>query len=148
MRRLLALLMALSASPALAAGDEPIGQVKTASGAVTIAHAGAEKPAAPGDRVFQADIVRTGADGSVGITFADNSMLSLGPGSELALDHFEFNTTTHAGSFDSSLHKGTLAVRSGQIVQETPEAMKVRTAAAVLAVRGTEFVVRAEGGGS
>jgi len=32
-------------------------------------------------------------------------------------------------------------------VQQTPEAMKVRTPGALLGVRGTQFVVRADGGG-
>ena len=82
----------------------------------------------------------------MGITFADNSMMSLGPNSRLSLDRFRFNTTTHAGIFDSSLQTGTLAVKSGDIVRQTPEAMHVRTPAALLGVRGTDFVVRAGGG--
>ncbi len=130
------------AQPARAA--EPIGQIKTASGAVTIERAGARQPAAAGDRVEQSDVVSTGADGSAGITFLDNSMMSLGPDSALALDTFRFDSTTHDGAFESSLKRGTLAVKSGYIVQQTPEAMKVRTPAAILGVRGTEFVVRAE----
>jgi hypothetical protein len=31
---------------------------------------------------------------------------------------------------------------SGKIVRQSPDAMKVRTPAAILGVRGTEFVVR------
>jgi hypothetical protein len=74
-------------------------------------------------------------------------MMSLGPDSRLSLDEFVFDTTTHVGVFESSLTNGTLAVKSGQIVKETPEAMKVRTPGALLGVRGTEFVVRAKGDG-
>jgi hypothetical protein len=142
------LLLALAAAPALAAGAEPIGQIKTATGSVTVEHGSSSKAAAPGDRVFVTDVVRTGADGSVGITFADSSMMSLGPSSELRLDSFAFDQTTHAGAFDSSLLTGTLAAHSGQIVEQTPEAMKIHTPAAVLAVRGTVLVVRAARGGS
>ncbi|MBV8281617.1 MAG: FecR domain-containing protein, partial [Candidatus Eremiobacteraeota bacterium] len=124
---------------------DPIGQIKTAAGTVAIERAGARQPAAAGDRVLQSDVVTTGADGTVGITFLDNSMMSLGPSSSLALDQFRFDSTTHDGVFESSLKRGTLAVKSGYIVQQTPEAMRVRTPAAILGVRGTEFVVRAEG---
>jgi hypothetical protein len=130
--------------PALAA--DPIGQIKTAAGAVGIERGGARQPAAAGDRVLQSDVVTTGADGSCGITFLDNSMMSLGPNSALALDQFRFDSTTHDGAFESSLQRGTLAVKSGYIVQQTPEAMKIKTPAAILGVRGTEFVVRAEAG--
>jgi len=133
--------------PLAALAQEPIGQLKTASGSVTVTHGGAAKAAAAGDHVFQTDVVTTGADGAVGITFIDNSMMSLGPDSELSLDQFQFNVTTHEGSFDSFLHKGTMAVTSGQIVQQQPEAMKVRTPTTLLGVRGTEFVVRASDNG-
>ena len=134
--------------PEAARADDPIGQVKTASGEVTVLRAGATSKLGIGDHVFQADVVATGHDGTVGITFADNSMMSLGPDSRLSLDQFSFDTTTHVGVFDSSLKAGTLAVKSGQIVKQTPEAMHVKTPGALLGVRGTEFVVRADGGGS
>ena len=39
----------------------------------------------------------TGDDGSVGITMTDNSLLSAGPNSVLALDRYEFDSTTNAG---------------------------------------------------
>src|SRR5258706_3029485 len=131
-------------APARAA--DPIGQIKTAAGTVALERDGARRPAAAGDRVLQADVVTTGKDGAVGITFLDNSMMSLGPDSALALDRFRFDSTTHDGVFESSLRRGTLAVKSGYIVQQGPpgEAMRVRTPAAILGVRGTEFVVRAE----
>jgi hypothetical protein len=144
----LILLPLFALPPAPARADDPIGQVKTASGAVTVLRAGATSKIGTGDRVFQSDVIATGPDGSVGITFADNSMMSLGPDSRLSLDQFSFDTTTHAGVFDSSLKAGTLAVKSGQIVKQTPEAMHIKTPGALLGVRGTEFVVRADGGGS
>ncbi len=132
-------------TPLAAKADEPIGQVKTEAGTVTLERHGTTEPVAIGDHVYQSDTVVTAAGSTVGITFADNSMMSLGPDSRLALDDFKFDTTTHEGEFNSSLQKGTLAVKSGQIVHQTPEAMHIRTPAAVLGVRGTEFVVRADG---
>ncbi len=132
-------------APAAAWAEDPIGQVKTETGTVTLERQGTTQPVAIGDHVFQSDVIVTAAGGTVGITFADNSMMSLGPDSRLALDQFRFDTTTHDGVFDSSLQKGTLDVRSGQIVRQTPEAMHIRTPAALLGVRGTEFVVRANG---
>ena len=95
-----------------------------------------------GAAVQAGDVVSTGPDGSVGITFLDNSLLSAGPNSVLAVDRFAFDSTTHQGSFESSLRTGTLAVVSGKLAKQSPEAMKVRTPAAVLGVRGTEFLVR------
>jgi hypothetical protein len=129
--------------PHAAFAGEPIGQIKTQAGAVFVERAGVSRPAAIGDRVFVSDTIVT-TSGTVGITFLDNSMMSLGPMSRLSLDQFKFDATTHNGIFNSSLKKGTLSVKSGQIVRQTPEAMRIRTPAALLGVRGTEFVVRAD----
>jgi hypothetical protein len=136
----------LALAPLAALADDSIGQIKSVKGTVTVERSGGSKPVAIGDHVFQSDTFITAANGSVGITFNDNSMMSLGPGSKLALELFSFNTTTHGGAFTANLHQGTLAVKSGQIVTQTPEAMHVRTPAALLGVRGTEFVVQVEGG--
>jgi hypothetical protein len=134
---------AIVLGPAVALSAEPIGQIKTETGAVSIERGGRTVPAAIGDHVFRSDTLVTAAHSSVGVTFSDNSLMALGPFSRLSLDLFRFDTTTHAGAFDVTLHRGALAVKSGQIVRQTPEAMHVRTPSALLGVRGTEFVVRA-----
>ena len=136
-----AVALAFAVAPALA---NDVGQIKTVKGAVHIERAGQKLSAAVGAKVRQADTVVTGADGSVGITFVDNSLLSAGPNSTLAIERYVFDSTTHAGAFDTRLSRGTLAVVSGKIAKQSPDAMTVKTPAAILGVRGTEFVVRAE----
>jgi len=128
---------------ALAATAADIGQVKIAKGQVTIERQGKAMPAVVGARLQVADVVKTGADGSVGITMDDDSLLSAGPNSALSLDNYAFDTTTNQGRLDTSLNKGTLSVISGRIAKQTPDAMTVRTPNAILGVRGTEFVVSA-----
>jgi hypothetical protein len=121
-----------------------IGEVKTAKGAAYLERGTEKLPVRVGMPVQAADKVVTGADGSVGITFADNSLLSVGPDSVLAIDRYVFDSTTYAGQFDSTLSKGTLAVISGKIVKQSPDAMRVHTPSAIMGVRGTEFVVKVE----
>ena len=123
-----------------------IGQVKVSSGNVTIDRGGQALQGRLGVRLQQGDVVTTGADGSVGITMSDNSLLSAGPNSVLALDQYAFDTTTNQGRFDTSLSKGTLAVVSGRLARQSPGAMTVRTPSAILGVRGTEFVVSVDAG--
>jgi hypothetical protein len=139
---LLAASAALMATLSAMAGAQEAGHVKVSKGVVQIGRAGQTIPAAVGATVQAGDVVTTGADGSVGITFLDNSLLSAGPNSVLAIDRFAFDPTTHQGSFESSLQKGTLAVVSGKLAKASSDAMKVKTPAAVLGVRGTEFLVR------
>ena len=133
--------MVLALGVAVAAAEDA-GQIKTSKGAAQIERAGKKLPANVGQVVQQGDVVVTGADGSVGITFRDNSLVSIGPDSALAIDRFVFDSTTHQGNFDASLKQGTLAVVSGKLAKQSPEAMKVKTPAAILGVRGTEFLVR------
>ena len=136
--------LALFCGWAVAANAADIGQVKIAKGQVTIERQGTTMPATVGARLQVADTVRTGADGSVGITMDDDSLLSAGPNSPLSLDRYAFDSTTNQGRLDTSLNKGTLSVISGRIAKQSPDAMTVRTPTAILGVRGTEFVVSAE----
>jgi len=118
-----------------------IGQVKTRKGQVSVERQGQRLPAEVGMKLEAADTLKTGADGAAGITMRDNSLLSVGPNSILSLQRFEFDPTTHQGRFDAQLQRGTLAVVSGRIAKQSPQAMTVRTPSAQLGVRGTEFVV-------
>ncbi len=126
---------------------QDVGQIKISKGTVSIERAGQRLSAGVGVKVQAADVVKTGPDGSVGILFADASLLSAGPNSVLAIDKFVFDSTTNQGAFESTLQKGTLSAVSGKIAKQSPDAMKVKTPAAVLGVRGTEFLVRAVGPG-
>ena len=136
-----ALLVAFAAGVAVAANAADIGQIKVAKGPVSIERSGQTLPGDVGARLQPADVLKTGADGSVGVTMSDNSLLSVGPNSVLALDKYEFDSTTSQGQFDASLQKGSLAVISGRMAKQSPDAMKVRTPSTILGVRGTEFVV-------
>jgi hypothetical protein len=134
-----ALPLALLLTVARAADD--VGQIKVAKGQVSVDRSGRALPAQVGMGLAAADVVKTGADGSAGITMRDDSRLSIGPNSVLVLERFEFDSTTHQGRFDSRLDRGTLAVVSGRLARQSPETMTVRTPSAVLGVRGTEFAV-------
>ncbi len=137
-----AVLFGLTAAGSVACAAE-IGQIKVAKGQVTIERQGNTLPAKVGARLQTSDVIKTGADGSVGITMDDDSLLSAGPNSALSLDRYVFDSTTNQGRFDTTLNKGTLAVISGRIAKQSPDAMTVRTPTAILGVRGTEFVVSA-----
>jgi hypothetical protein len=126
-----------------ATGAEDAGVVKTTKGSVTIQRGSEKIAAAPGARVAAADRIVTGADGSVGIILRDNTLLSAGPNSTLVLERFAFDSTTHAGTVDASLKRGTLSVVSGKIAKQSPDAVQFRTPNAILGVRGTEFVIDA-----
>ena len=134
-------LVVLAALWAAVPARADVGQIKVATGQVSVDRKGQTLPGVVGLLLEADDVLRTGADGSVGITMRDNSLLSAGPNSILSLERFEFDPTSDEGRFDARLRRGTLAVVSGRIAKKTPQAMTVRTPSAVLGVRGTEFVV-------
>lgn len=129
---------------AASAAANDIGQIKVAKGAVQVEREGKRMEATVGMPVRASDVLVTGANGSAGITFSDNSLVSVGPGSVFAIDKYRFDSTTHAGEFEGSLRKGRLAAVSGKMVKQSPESMKIRTPSSVMAVRGTEFVVQVD----
>jgi len=135
--------LALTLAFAAQAHAAEVGQIKTVRGQVAIDRQGKTVPAVVGTRLQQSDTVTTGGDGSVGITMDDDSLLSAGPNSSLSVDQYAFDPATNRGRLVTSLNKGTLAVISGRIAKQSPDAMTVRTPSAILGVRGTEFVVSA-----
>jgi hypothetical protein len=121
-----------------------IGQIKNTTGQVFLLRNNQQQPAKPGDTVEQADIIITGANGSFGMTLIDSTRLSAGPNSRIELKQFRFNPTTQEGESLTELHRGTLAIVSGQIAKRSPDAMKVQTPTTILGVRGTRFAVKVE----
>ena len=119
-----------------------IGQIKTLNGEVFLIQDNSKSQAKLGDVLHQADVVETGGDGSVGITFIDNSRFSVGPDSRIELRQFRFNPTTHEGEFITDMSRGTLTVISGDIAKRSPEAMKIKTPSTILGFRGTRTAIK------
>jgi len=135
------LLMAAALStPSLALAE--IGRIKTVVGQASVVRGNAVTPAKPGLQLLVSDVLQTGKDGRIGVTFVDNSRFSIGPNSRVALTQFEFDDTTHKGKSLTTIDRGSLGVVSGQIAKENKDAMRVRTPTSLLAARGTRFVVK------
>ena len=142
----LAAILLIAAPSAAGAAEAPaIAQVKTVSGQVAVLRSGQRLPARVGDPLFEKDVVETGSDGAIGITFVDNTVFSAGPNSQLALEEFRFDSNNFRGSMLADMRQGTLAVVSGDITRSSPGAMKIKTPTAVLGVRGTRFAVQVYG---
>ena len=112
---LAALVMIGSASVPKAREASSVAQVKKVTGQVTILRSGERLPAKVGDLLFEKDLLETGPNGSIGITFVDNTVFSTGPNSRLAIDEFRFDSNNFQGSMLADIRQGTLAVVSGDI---------------------------------
>jgi hypothetical protein len=141
------LALILAASPSDAGSGQPeataAGRIKIASGAVFIVRGGTTLPAQVGQPVFEADTLRTGDDGRLGLTLKDDTRLSLGPSSEIRLDRFAFAPAEGRLGFVLNVVRGMAAYVSGRIAKLAPDSVRLETPAAIVGVRGTTMVIRA-----
>ena len=133
-----------SALAAEAAEPAPIGTVKSVSGDVRIARAGQEIKAEAGAPLQQQDVLKTGGDGALGVTFRDNSTVSLGPDTELAVESFVFEPAEKKFGFASRMTRGTALFVSGALAKIAPESVSVATPTSTIGVRGTRFLVEVD----
>ncbi len=138
----------VTATPAAAAQAAAVvvraGLVKSSQGDVTRQRGERIEPATAGMAVAVGDTLRTGTAAYAGITLSDDTLLTLGPNSELLISAYKFDETTQDGSLLASLWRGTLSVVTGLIAKKSPQNVKVQTRTVVMAVRGTEFIVDAK----
>lgn len=134
-------LIVLTAATAAMAADR-IGKIKVASGEVTITRGGETIVAESGGDLFEQDVIMTGANSAIGMTFDDNSRVSLGPESSLVLESYAHNASGKQDTFDLRIRHGSLTAASGDIAKSRPLAMRVLMPTTVLGVKGTEFAVR------
>lgn len=125
------------------ASAEPlaIGKAKIVNGKVLVVRGTAKTPVKVNDVLNEHDVFETGADGSIGITFTDNTSFSVGPNSHVAIDTYFFDPKNLKGNLVAQLKKGTMMVRSGELTRQQPGSVQIKTPRTVLGVRGTTFVV-------
>ena len=125
--------------------SRPIGKVVTATGSVTVEHAGAVVVQANladqagqtkvGDLVYLGDVVQTGADGRLGINFTDGSSFNLSSNAHMTLNEFVYDPNGKSNSTLFNLTTGTFTFVAGNIAKTGN--MKVDTPVATMGIRGT-----------
>jgi hypothetical protein len=143
--RLAVCILLLASAPAL--GQQPpgaAGRIKVTSGAVYVVRSGTEMRAQPGQILYQADVIRTGADGGLGLTLKDDTRVSLGPGSELRIDRFSYAPAEGHLALALKVARGVVAYVSGRIAKLAPDAVRIETPSAILGVRGTTLAIRVD----
>lgn len=145
MTRFSAVALVLAAAPVFAQAPRPAGLIKIASGSAFVVRAGAQLPAEAGQPIFEADTVKTGADGRLGITLKDDTRVSLGPASEVHLNRFSYAPAEGQLALALQVVRGVVAYVSGHIAKLAPDAVRIETPSAILGVRGTTLAIRVDG---
>ena len=133
-----------TAVPVLAQQPKAAGHIKTASGAAYIVRNNATIAARPGAAVFETDALRTGTDGTVGLTLIDDTRLSLGPGSEVRLERYMYAPGEGGFAMVLKFARGVAAYVSGRMAKLAPDSIRLETPSAIVGVRGTTVAIRVE----
>lgn len=141
-RALFGALILVATAASASAQQTVAGRIKIVSGSAFIVRAGALVPAEAGQLVYEADALRTGADGRLGVTLKDDTRVSIGPGSEMRVDKFVYAPAEGHLALVLNVVRGVMAYVSGRIAKLSPDSIRLETPAAVVGVRGTTLGLR------
>lgn len=136
-----AILLAV-AVPAWAA--DPVGRIKTQTGAAQVTRAGQSQPLVPGDWLYPGDEIATQPASSLGFVLEDDTTMALGPSSKMVLEHLSFEPAADKLDMGLMLKTGSFSVQSGQIAKLAPARTEIRTPQMSIGIRGTSFLVKVE----
>jgi hypothetical protein len=122
------------------ADAQEVGRVLSAAGEVMVSRAGRDFPLATGALLENGDVVRTGAESTVQIRFADESLVALRAKSRFEVADFRFT-----GSDDGvsravlGLLQGGMRTLTGLIGRTYRDRYSLRSPLATVGIRGTAF---------
>lgn len=97
-----------------------------------------------GDKLYKGSIVNTGSNGAVKLLMTDRTILDLGPSSLFKMNDYQLTKgQTGDRKVDVSLDYGTVRASVNEKLTTNKAKFTIRTKAATMGVRGTEFVVNA-----
>jgi hypothetical protein len=133
--------------PGQPAAEAPIGSVASVAGGASDFRNGAPVTRLKtSDPILKGDLLQTDPDGSLAVTFDDETTFQLGPSATLAVSEFLFE---EGGSKNSALFnvvRGSAAFVAS-LVAKTGD-MKIVTPTATLGIRGTTGLIEVPSGGT
>jgi hypothetical protein len=116
-----------------------IGHVTKLSGNATVIRNGVSIVLNMGDNVNKGDVVQSGSNSSLGITFIDGTVFGLSSNARMVLNEMVYDPNGSNNSSLLSLVAGTITFVAGETAKHGD--MKVDTPVATLGIRGTAVLV-------
>ena len=134
------------AAPTAQQTPDPVGSVATLQGSASVTRNNATSALALRDPVYKNDVLQTKVDGTLGITFDDETTFTLKPNTRLAVDEFVYQegATDNAAIFN--VVRGTAAFVAAEVAHTGN--MKINTPTSSLGIRGTTGLVEVPEGGA
>ncbi len=112
------------------------GRVTRTKGSATALAEGGERRLAPGQYVFTGDVLSTGPEARLEVRLRDDSVLTLGEKSRLAVGDLDLPDAGNRGALVLDVIGGIFSAASG-IIARRGGTMDVRTPVATIGIRGT-----------
>jgi hypothetical protein len=125
---------------------DSIGKVQKIVGTVAVLRNGVSVALNVGDVVYKSDVIVTGADSKVGLTFPDGTALQLLANTRMALNEYGYDASSTSNQTLFTLVEGTFGFVAGKVAHSGD--MKIITPVATMGIRGTTGVVEALGSGT
>jgi FecR protein len=122
-----------------AAAGQVIGHVTKLAGTATATRNGVSIILHNGDNVEKGDVVASGSDSTLGITFIDGTVFGLSSNARMVLNEMVYDPNGSSNSSLLSLVAGTITFVAGETAKHGD--MKVDTPVATMGIRGTAVLV-------
>ena len=122
------------------AAAQPVGQVATLQGIATVTRGNAAPSAVKvSDGVYKNDVLQTGGNGALSVTFDDETTLSLSANARIVVNDYVYEEGAKGNKAAFNIARGTVAFVAS-LVAKTGN-MTITTPTATLGIRGTTGVV-------
>ena len=128
-----------ASTPATDAPEEPIGNVATVTGSASVIRNDTTTPLKVKDDIYLNDIVQTGANAALGITFIDNTTFNLKANTKITIDNYVYEDGGKGNAAIFDVARGTAAFVAASVAKTGD--MKITTPTATLGIRGTTGLV-------
>jgi hypothetical protein len=134
------------AAPTSPQTPDPVGSVATLQGTASVTRNNATSALALRDPVYKNDVLQTNVDGTLGITFDDETTFTLKPNTRLTVDEFVYQEGGSDNAAIFNVVRGTAAFVAAEVAHTGN--MKINTPTSSLGIRGTTGLVEVPEGGA
>jgi hypothetical protein len=124
--------------------EEPVGNVATVTGSASVIRNDKTTPLKVKDEIYLNDVVQTGANSALGITFIDATTFNLKASTTITIDNYVYEDGGKSNAAIFDVAKGTAAFVAASVAKTGD--MKITTPTATLGIRGTTGLVEVPAG--
>lgn len=92
--------------------------------------------------IYLRDAITSGTRSGMQVILMDESVFTIGPGSELEIDEFVYDPGERTGNISASMAKGVMRFVTGKIAAGAPQDMTIKLPVGTIGIRGTVGIVQ------